>query len=217
MSIQIGRNPWILIGLSSLEILFVILPAFIAGKIEKKGVREELTEMGFKKNHDSLIANLLKIFTGIGIGILLFATGGFIIYFFRDIIVKFIFGTSFVQHGDAGAISTQPIQPGIIQVIIIIVLQFLIIGICEEAFFRAFLINKFKNKMRLRYAFILSSIFFTLYHVPPFLVPITTMITFFGYYFSIGLLLSFIFIYFDYSIIPVSIAHSIFNILIIIL
>ena len=81
MAIQIGRNPWILIGLSSLEILFVILPAFIAGKIEKKGIREELTEMGFKKNQDSLIANLLKIFAGIGIGILLFATGGFIIYF----------------------------------------------------------------------------------------------------------------------------------------
>ena len=217
MSIQIGRNPWILIGLSSLEILFVILPAFITGKIEKKGVREELTEMGFKKNQDSLIANLLKIFTGIGIGILLFATGGFIIYFFRDIIVKFIFGTSFVQNGDAGAISTQPIQPSIIQVIIIIVLQFLIIGICEEAFFRAFLINKFKNKMRLRYAIIFSSIFFTLYHVPPFLVPISTIITFLGYYFSIGILLSFIFIYFDYSIIPVSIAHSLFNILIIIL
>ena len=217
MSIQIGRNPWILIGLSSLEILFVILPAFITGKIEKKGVREELTEMGFKKNQDSLIANLLKIFTGIGIGILLFATGGFIIYFFRDIIVKFIFGTSFVQNGDAGAISTQPIQPSIIQVIIIIVLQFLIIGICEEAFFRAFLINKFKNKMRLRYAFIFSSILFTLYHVPPFLVPIATMITFFGYYFSIGLLLSYLFMYFDYSIIPVSIAHSIFNILIIVL
>jgi len=217
MAIQIGRDPWILIGLTSLEILFVLLPAFIAGKIEKKGIREELIEMGFKKNQDSLIANLLEIFAGIGIGILLFATGGYIIYFFRDIVVKLIFGASFVQHGDAGAISSKPIQPSIIQVIIIIILQFLIIGICEEAFFRAFLINKFKNKMRLGYAIIFSSIFFTLYHVPPFLVPISTIITFLGYYFSIGLLLSFIFIYFDYSIIPVSIAHSLFNILIIIL
>ncbi|MFX0043394.1 MAG: CPBP family intramembrane glutamic endopeptidase [Candidatus Hodarchaeota archaeon] len=217
MSIQLGSNPWLLIGLSSLEILFVLLPALIAGKIEKKGIKEELIEMGFKKNQDPLIENLLKIFSGIGIGILLYATGGFIIYFYRDIIIKFIFGTYFVQHGDEGAISTQPIEPSIIQVIIIIVLQVLIIGICEEAFFRAFLINKFKNKMRLRYAFIFATVLFTLYHVPPFLVPITTMITFFGYYFSIGILFSFIFIYFNYSLIPVSIAHSLFNILIIVL
>jgi membrane protease YdiL (CAAX protease family) len=217
MSIQIGRNPWILIGLSSLEILFVLLPAFIAGKIEKKGIKDELIEMGFKKNQDSLIEILLKIFAGIGIGILLFTTGGYIIYFFRDVFVKFIFGSSFVQHGNAGAISTQPIQPSIIQLIVIIVLQLFIIGICEEAFFRAFLIKKFNTKMRLRYASIFSSILFSIYHVPPFIVPITTVITFFGYYFSIGLLLSYIFIYFDYSLIPISTAHSIFNILIIIL
>ena len=138
MSVQLGRNPWFLIGLSSLEILFVILPVFIAGKIEKKSFREELIEIGFKKNQDSLITNLLKIFAGIGIGVLLFVTSGFIIYFFRNIVVKSLFGTSFVQEGDAGTISTQPIQPNLIQMIIIIILQFLIIGICEETFFRAF-------------------------------------------------------------------------------
>lgn len=215
MSIQIGRNPWILIGLSFFEILFIIIPAFIAGKIEKKGLGEELNEMGFRRNKDSFLVSLLKIISGIGIGVLLFASAGIMLYFFKDIIVTFVFGTSFVDQGDAGAISTQAIEPTIIQVIIIIVLQLLIIGICEEAFFRAFLINKFKKEMRLRYVIIISSIFFTLYHIPPFLVPITTIITYFGYYFSIGLFLSFIFVYFDYSLIPVSIAHSLFNILVI--
>ncbi|MFX1409910.1 MAG: lysostaphin resistance A-like protein [Promethearchaeota archaeon] len=217
MVIQLGEQPWVLIGLSFLEILFIILPTLVAGKIEKKSIREELFEIGFRKNRDPLIMNLLKIIAGFGIGILFFLFGGYIIYFFRIIIVESLFGVSFVQKGDEGAISAQPIQPNLIQLIVILIIQFIIIGICEEAFFRAFIIKKFKKLVKLKYAIVISAFFFTLYHVPPFLVPITTIVTYFGYYFTFGLLLSFIFIYFDYSLIPCSIAHSIFNILVILL
>ncbi|MFX1314393.1 MAG: lysostaphin resistance A-like protein [Promethearchaeota archaeon] len=217
MVIQLGEQPWVLIGLSFLEILFIILPPFIAGKIEKKSIGEELFEIGFRKNLDPLIMNLSKIIGGIGIGILFFLLGGYIIYFFRILIIESLLGASFVQQGDEGVISAQPIQPSLIQLIVIIIFQLIIIGICEEAFFRAFIIKKFEKSVKLKYAVVLSSIFFALYHVPPFLVPNTTIITYFGYYFTFGLLLSCIFIYFDYSLIPCSIAHSIFNILVILL
>ncbi|MFX1600330.1 MAG: lysostaphin resistance A-like protein [Promethearchaeota archaeon] len=113
--------------------------------------------------------------------------------------------------------STAPIQPTFIQLIILTTLQIIVVGPCEEAFFRGFLIKKFKIKLKLFYSIVISSTIFTLYHVPPFLVPVSTIITFFGYYFTFGLLLALIFVYFNYSIIPCSIAHSCFNVLLMVI
>lgn len=213
MVIQIGENPWILIVLIFLETLFVIAPAFISSRIEKRTFRNLLNEMGFQKNEEILI----KIVAGLSIGVLFFFLGDFIILFFRNIVVENIFGTGFIEEGQQGAISTTPIQPNLIQIIIIVILQIIIVGPCEEAFFRGFLINKFKTKIRLAYSIMISSVFFALYHVPPFLVPLSTIITFFGYFFLFGVLLALIFIYFNFSLIPCSIAHTSFNILILIL
>ncbi len=168
--------------------------------------------MGFQKNDDILI----KIFTGIFIGSIFFLCGNYITLFFRDFIVRNIFNSKFVEQGQSGAIGTNPIQPNIIQIIILIILQIIIVGPCEEAFFRGFLIKKIENRLKIHYSIIITSIIFALYHVPPFLVPITTIITFFGYYFTFGILLSLLFVYFKYSIIPCSIAHSCFNIFILI-
>ena len=147
----------------------------------------------------------------------MFFFGNYIILFFRDIIIRNIFGSEFVEAGEAGVISTSPILPNNIQLMILIILQIIIVGPCEESFFRGFLIQKLKTKLKLAYSIIISSFFFALYHLPPFLVPVTTIITFFGYYFTFGLILSLIFIYFDFSLIPCSTAHSLFNILILII
>ena len=213
MVVQLGENPWLLIGLISLEVLFVVVPAFISSKIERKHFRELLSEMGFRKNEDIFI----KIIVGINVGIIFFFFGDLVILFFRNIIFENIFGTGFIQEGQEGAITTLPIQPNYSQIIILILLQIIIVGPCEEAFFRGFIINKIKSNIKLPYSIVISSIFFTFYHVPPFLVPLTTVITFFGYYFTFGLLLALIFVYFDYSLIPCSIAHSFFNILLLLI
>ena len=50
MPIQLGEDPLILIALIFLELLLILIPAFIAGKIEKKSFKEELNEMGFQKD-----------------------------------------------------------------------------------------------------------------------------------------------------------------------
>ncbi|MHA2034854.1 MAG: CPBP family intramembrane glutamic endopeptidase [Promethearchaeota archaeon] len=210
---QLGENPWFLISLIFLETLLVFIPALISSKIEKKTFKKLLSEMGFQRNEEIII----KIIAGISIGILLFFFGNFLIIFVRNVIVENLFGTSFIEQGQEGVIGTTPIQPDAIQLSILIILQIIIIGPCEEAFFRVFIIKKLNVKTKVVYGVIISSILFAFYHVPPLLVPITTIITFFGYYFILGVFLSLTFLYFNYSLIPSSIAHSCFNILIIII
>jgi membrane protease YdiL (CAAX protease family) len=207
---QLGENPWILIGLTFLEMLFIIVPAAISSKIEKKTFKQLLSEMGFQKNEEIFI----KIIAGLSIGLLFFFLGDFLIIFIRNVVVENLFGTKFIEEGQQGVLITAPLQPNLIQLSILIILQIVIVGPCEEAFFRAFIIKKVKTKIKIAYSIVISSIFFAFYHVPPFLVPITTIITFFGYYFIFGILLAFIFVYFNYSIIPSSVAHFCFNILI---
>ena len=150
-------------------------------------------------------------------GILLFFLGNFLILFFRNVIVENLFGVGFIEQGQEGAITTTPIQPDIFQLSILIILQIIIIAPCEEAFFRAFIIKKFQVKIKLIYSIIISSTFFAFYHVPPILVPVTTIVTFFGYYFILGVCFALIFVYFNFSLIPCSVAHSCFNILVLLI
>ncbi len=213
MAILLGENPWILIGLTFFEILLVIIPALISSKLENKPFTNVIRDMGFRKNEDIFI----KVISGLSFGILFFFFGDYLLIFFRDIVIRNIFGYEFIERGQEGAISTTPINPNFIQVIILIILQIILIGPCEEAFFRGFLIQKLNKKLKLIYSIIISSLCFAFYHTPPFLVPLTTVITFFGYYFTFGCILSLIFVYFNYSIIPCSIAHSCLNIFILII
>ena len=215
MATNLGANPWILIGLIFLEILFIIVPALIATKVERNSFKNQLNEMGFHKNDDPLPRILIKISAGIGIGIVFFLIGGYIIAFFYSLIQASL-GSDFVSSGTEGAISTAPVEPNIIQVIILIVLQVAIVGVCEEAFFRGFILKKFDKEWKMVYALLISSIIFAFYHVPPFLVPITTIVTYFGYYFTFGVMLSLVYVYSDYSLIPGIIAHALFNILLLI-
>ena len=209
MTIQLGEKPWILIGLIFLELLFVIIPTYISSKIEKKSFKELLFEMGFQKNDDILI----KIIAGLSIGVIFFSFGNFILIFFRHIVIENLFGTKFIAEGQEGVISTIPFQPNIVQIIILVILQIIIIGPCEEAFFRGFILKKLNVKIKIAFSVIITSILFLLYHVPPFLVPLATTITYFGYYFVFGVLLASIFIFFEYSLIPCSISHSCLNVL----
>ena len=215
MPTNLGADPWILIILIFLEILFIIIPALIAMKIERNSFKNQLNEMGFHKNEDHLTKNLIKVSAGIGIGIVFFLIGGYIITFFYSLIQASL-GSEFVSSGTEGAISTSPVEPDLIQVIILIVLQVSIVGVCEEAFFRGFILKKIDKEWKVVYALLISSVIFTLYHVPPFIVPITTIVTYFGYYFTFGVLLSLVYIYSDYSLIPGIIAHAMYNILLMI-
>jgi len=215
MAINLGKDPSLLIAIMFFEIFLILIPALIASKIEKRSIIEEFKEMGFLQKTNSLKNLTLKIFLGLIIGTLLFFFSSFVFYFFT-FIAQTLFGTQFVEQGVESAITTAPFNPTITQLIIIITIQIIIIGPCEEGFFRGFIIKKSQKKMKLIYSVILSTFIFTIYHVPPFLVPVSTIITFFGYFFTLGTLLALTFIFFKNSLLPSSIAHSIFNILILI-
>jgi len=217
MVFELGQNPWILISLTFLEILFIIIPAFIASKVEKKTFRIEIIEMGFHKIKTPLRPLLIKSLAGLVLGFLFFMIGGYIIIFFKDIVVNFVFGAPFVQAGEEGAISTSPVNADPLQLLIILILQLLIVAPCEEGFFRGFIVRKSEHKLKTSWAIVLASTCFGFYHIPPFLVSIATIISYFGYYFTFGILLALVFKYFDDSLIPGCFAHVLFNILIILL
>jgi len=217
MAINLGRDPSLLIVITFFEIFLILIPALIASKIEKRPIIEEIREMGFQKTPNSLKNFTLKIFLGLLIGTLFYFFSSFVLSFFTNFIVQILFGRQFVEEGVANAITTAPFNPTITQLIIIITIQIIIVGPCEEGFFRGFIIKKSQKKMKLIYSVILSTFIFAIYHVPPFLVPVSTIITYFGYFFTLGTLLALTFTYFKNSLLPVSIAHSMFNILILIL
>jgi len=216
MAINLGRDPSLLIAIMFFEIFLILIPALIASKIEKRPIIEEFKEMGFQLKTYSLKNFTLKVFLGLLIGTILFFFSSFVLFNFTNFIVQIFFGTQFVEQGVGNAITTEPYNPTITQLIIIITIQIIIVGPCEEGFFRGFIIKKSQKKMKLIYSVILSTSIFVIYHVPPFLVPVSTIITFFGYFFTLGALLALTFIFFKNSLLPSSIAHSLFNILILI-
>jgi membrane protease YdiL (CAAX protease family) len=216
MAIDLGKDPNILILISFAEILFILVPSLIAAKIEKKPFIVEVKELGFNVKNSKLKNIILKICAGILIGIFFFFISDLLLTFYIRSIIQNLLGVQFIEDGIGNAISTSPANPNFIQLSLLIAIQIAIIGPCEEAFFKGLIIKKSKNKVKLIYSIILSSLLFTIYHVPPFLVPLTTIITFFGYYFTFGILLSLVFVAFKGSLLPSSIAHSSLNILLLI-
>ncbi|MBY9020519.1 MAG: CPBP family intramembrane metalloprotease [Candidatus Lokiarchaeota archaeon] len=216
MAIDLGKDPNILILISLAEVLFILVPSFITAKIKKSPFIVEVKEIGLNVKNPKLKNIILKILAGILIGIFFFSISDLLLTFYIRFIIQNLFGAQVIEDGIGNAISTQPMNPNLIQFSLLITIQIVIIGPCEEAFFRGFVINKIKHKVKLIYSIIFSSFLFAIYHVPPFLVPLTTIITFFGYYFTLGILLSLVFVAFKGSLLPSSIAHSSFNILLLI-
>ncbi len=214
MAIDLGKDTILLISLTFLEILLILIPTLIASKVEKKRLLDELKEIGFQRKPTTLRKMILKVVSGLLIGIIFFFISTYIISFFVDILVPLLFGAQFVEEGINNAISTTPSNPTTIEIILLIAIQVVIVAPCEEGFFRGFIIRKSSKKMKLLYSLIFSSFIFSIYHVPPFLVPFSTIITFFGYYFSFGIFLSLTFVLFKNSLLPSSIAHFTLNILI---
>jgi membrane protease YdiL (CAAX protease family) len=214
MTLNLGAYPLILILLSLFDLLFIFIPTFISSRFSKKPVFSEIKELGFYSIFRNYKHFLIHLMFGLLFGVLLFFISGFILSLIINYLFLSVFGIEFLQEGINNAISTQPFYPSPVELTILIIIQIIIIGPCEEAFFRGFLITKFNYKIKIIYSILLSSLLFTFYHTPPFLVPFSTIITFFPYYFVIGLFLALIYIKFNRSLIPCCIAHSLFNILI---
>ena len=122
MAIDLGVYPWILIGIMFLELLLILIPALIASKIENTSIQKELKFMGFQKNDDSQLNNIMKVLAGISIGFILFLISGYILFFFKTLVVENILGYMFVKNAEEGTINTTPLAPNLFQLIIIMAL-----------------------------------------------------------------------------------------------
>lgn len=217
LALNLAENIVFLVIITLLEVFLIFIPALISAKIENKSIIEEIKEMGFQGIQKRPMEFIINSFLGLLIGFLLYLLNTFILIPLSQVIIINTLGIDFFENAVNNTINTQPYNPSLIELLILILLQIIIVGPCEEGFFRGFLITKTQNRMKLFYSMLVSSLIFTIYHIPPFLVPITTIITFFGYFFFTGLILASTFIVFKNSIIPCSIAHSFFNILIILI
>ncbi|MFX1497227.1 MAG: lysostaphin resistance A-like protein [Promethearchaeota archaeon] len=200
-----------------LELIILLLPLYISAILEKKTIKAEFKEIGFFRGLKGTFTVVLRIILGVDIGIFLYFFARLFLFLYKDILIIYLFGTQFVEEGVSNSISTEPIHPNFLEITLIIILQVLITSPSEEGFFRGFLIQKFNRKLKLKYTVVISSTFFAFYHVPPFLVPLSTIITYFGYYFLLGFLLTLIFIYSNKSLLMCIISHSVFNILILVI
>jgi hypothetical protein len=100
--------------------------------------------------------------------------------------------------------------------IISILISFILVGFSEEFFFRGFLNREIGKTSKIKGA-ILSAAFFSLFHVFPGIVPIQTTVTFFLYYFLMGLLFTGLINYRKGQLLSAIIAHGTFNSIILIL
>ncbi len=212
MSLNLGQEPIILIFLTLFEIFFIVIPALIAKFPDKCSFKDELLEMGFTKSQQNIRKQTFKILVGFSIGVIFLLIADYLIIFFKYIITENLFGSEFLQKAEEGAIDTTPVSPNMLEMLIILILQIVIIAPCEEGFFRGFIAKRFYKKNQRIIAVFLSSFCFAMYHVPPFIVPFQTIFTYFGYYFIFGMILVSFYKFFDYSLIPVVVAHATFNI-----
>ena len=212
---QLGNGNLNLIFLTFLELLLLIIPIIILNLIDKKPLIDHLKSMGFDFSRFSYKKAFLFIFEGIGIAIIFFLISGLLI----DVsftIISSIFGDAFIQDAVSNLIDVSPIEPSPFELIIIIFLQFLIVAPCEEALFRGFIFKKLHYNLNYFFSVVLSSTIFAFYHVPPFIVPYSTIFLYFWYFFTFGILLTLLYSLNRELLLPCILTHAIFNMIVLI-
>jgi membrane protease YdiL (CAAX protease family) len=212
---QSGSNNLLLILIAFLELLLLAIPITFIYFLKKEPLSYQLKSMGFDHSRYNLKRVLICIFEGILIGSLFLLIANWLIYS-SEIIVSYIFGDAFIQDAINNAINVEPTRPNPLELTIIVLLQFLIVGPCEEGFFRGFLFKKLRNKLNFILSLLLSSAIFAFYHVPPFIVPLSTITFYFGYFFALGILLTLLYSLNKGLLLPCIITHSIFNMIVLI-
>lgn len=199
--------------ISLFELIFITI-ALLYFKIKKKNLKEEFINIVSPKKLQKK-SILIDILLGLIIGIAFYYIGKLLINLTVYLVVLTL-GTEFYLTGAGGQIDVTPPILNPIDLIITILISFIIVGFCEEFFFRGFLNREIGKTSKIR-GIILSGVFFSLYHVFPGLVPIQTTVTFFLYYLLMALLFTGLINYRKGNLLSSIIAHGTFNSIIFIL
>ena len=204
----ISRQLWFFLLLCCLEFIFIIGPILYYKFVQKENIRTSLFAK-FVPSKRTPLARLGDVGAGISVGVFLsFLATGLLYTTYYSIIG--LFGEDFYNTASSGSIDVVPDTLSIAEVIIIIFINFFIIGVCEEYFFRGVLFLELKKYVK-NWSYLINGIVFSLYHVFPGVVPIQTTVTYFLYYFILGILLCVLFDSQNNDLISNVIAHGVFN------
>lgn len=208
VSMGFSNQFWIFLGLSCLEFIFLLGPAIYFKKARKETPFTSLITRSFPHKRSSF-SRLGDIGAGIAGGVFLNLIAYGVLYAtFYGIIG--IFGENFYNTASSGSIDVSPDGISIGEVICTIIIYFGIVGVCEEYFFRCVLFVELKKVVK-NWSYIINGLVFSLFHVFPGIVPLQTTITYFFYYFILGVLLCILFDSQNNDLLSNIIAHGLFN------
>ncbi|MHA1890427.1 MAG: lysostaphin resistance A-like protein [Promethearchaeota archaeon] len=213
--IDLASSTTSFIFVSLLELLF-LLGAAIYFKIKKLKIQKEFKHRIKTPRISSKKQVLKETFIGASFGVILLLVGMAFQVLVKSLVVA-IAGSEFYNDATSGSVNTIPEKITFTDLLITSTIMFTLVAFCEEFFFRALIFRDLRKKVSQAAAIIISSSTFAIYHVMPGIVPLQTFITFFPYYFFIGILLCLLYEWRNNSLLTVVIAHGFFNTIILIL
>ncbi len=208
----ISTTEWDYLAVLLLELLF------LAGTVAiVKGRKHSLVTTFWGEHPEDKAAGriVLNIMLGLGIGCLFFLAG-WGISILTEQVVAATFGTQVLEDAQQGAIDLTPPEFSPVGIALAITGQYLLVGFCEEYFFRGVLFHDLFPR-RKRLGAMLSAGAFMLYHVFPGIVPWVTFAVNWPYYFTLGLLFAFLAWSRHFNLIAPIVAHGTFNTILFIL
>ncbi len=197
-------------------LLFELL--FLAGTIAiVKGRKHSLAmifwgERPEDKATGRVFLNIL-LGVGVGCGFLLIGWG---ISFLTEQIVAATFGPQVLEDAQQGSVDLAPPAFSPVGITLAIAGQYLLVGLCEEFFFRGALFRDLFPR-RQRVGAVLGAGAFMIYHVFPGIVPWVTFAVNWPYYFSLGLLFALLAWLRHYNLLAPITAHGTYNTILFIL
>ncbi len=197
-------------------LLFEVL--FLAGTIAiVKGRKHSLSITFWGDRPEDKVAGrvILNILLGLGIGCLFFLIGWGVSSVTEQIVTA-TFGTQLLTDAQEGAVDLTPPVFSPFGITLAIAGQYLLVGLCEEFFFRGALFRDlFPRRQRL--GAVLSAGAFMIYHVFPGIVPWVTFAVNWPYYFSLGFLFALLAWLRHYNLLAPIAAHGTYNLILFIL
>ncbi|MHA1268494.1 MAG: CPBP family intramembrane glutamic endopeptidase [Candidatus Helarchaeota archaeon] len=204
MPIKIESTVIIIFLISLIEFVFLI-PIYIYLKHKKLNSKKYFKDIFIIKLKSR--QNIIYCLLSYNIAIAMIFIAPYIIIFLRNSLIYF-FGTSALQQAQENLNEITFVIQNPLEIIIIVIMSFLIIGLNEELFFRWFLLKVMK--LPRNWKIITSSFFFSLYHLIT-SFNIYSFIYMFLYYFIWGLILSIEFYICKKQVIFPILTHGLFD------
>ncbi|MFX1408906.1 MAG: lysostaphin resistance A-like protein [Promethearchaeota archaeon] len=225
--IDLMLNPYFLIFSSFFELVFILLPVIYVGKyLQKPSLENRLILLGFTFRGYNKKGISKEILIGLGfalVGIVLVIVSSV----FIEILLEIIFGVDIVRDVSGSTSDVEMIVSSIdiLGVILFAIVMILIIGTSEEVIFRGFMQKGLSRNLGKIWGLIITAFIFSMIHLfGIFLIaaesPLTIIISFllsFIPYFSISLMLGWLYYWRNENLIAVMITHGFYDAITIIL